>query len=97
MPVGNSVWSACEARGKTRKETVRQCAPRLARRLQEEREAAGMSMYALGRQSGVSREMVSCIEDGDSIFTLFVIVRLAHGMGMTLTEFVGKLEDGGGQ
>ncbi len=35
---------------------------RLPRMLQEEREAAGMSKYALGKTSGVSREMIGCIE-----------------------------------
>ncbi len=67
---------------------------RLPHRLQSEREARGLSKYALGRDSGVSREMIACIEGGRSIPTLFVAARLAHGMGMTLEELIGMLEDG---
>ena len=37
---------------------------RLPRRLQELREAAGMSKYALATKAGVSRDMVGCIEGG---------------------------------
>jgi len=66
---------------------------RLPRRLQSEREARGLSKYALGRDSGVSREMIARIEGGRSVPTLFVAARLAHGMGMTLEELVGMLED----
>ena len=43
---------------------------RLPRRLQELREAAGMSKYALAKKAGVSRDMVGCIEEGESIPTL---------------------------
>ena len=40
---------------------------RLPRRLQELREAAGLSRYALAKKAGVSRDMVGCIEGGESI------------------------------
>ena len=66
---------------------------RLPRRLQELREAAGLSKYALAKKSGVSRDMVGCIEEGESIPTLHVSARLAYGVDLTLTEFVGPLED----
>lgn len=66
---------------------------RLPRRLQERREAAGLSRYALGRKTGVSRDMIGCIEAGKSIPTLHVVARLAHGMDISLMEFVGQLED----
>ena len=66
---------------------------RLPRRLQELREAAGMSKYALAKKAGVSRDMVGCIEEGESIPTLHVSARLAYGVDLTLTEFVGPLED----
>ena len=69
---------------------------RLPRTLQEEREAVGLSRYALEKKCGVSREMIGCIESGDSIPTLHLGARLAHGMGMTLASFIGKLEDGAG-
>ena len=66
---------------------------RLPRRLQELREGCGMSMYALAKKAGVSRDMVGCIEQGESIPTLHVAARLAHGVEKTLTEFVEPMED----
>ena len=51
---------------------------------------------ALEKKCGVSRERIACIESGDSIPTFHLGARLAHGMGMTLAAFVGKLEDGAG-
>ena len=41
----------------------------LPRQLQEERENAGMSRYALAKKAGVSREMIGCIEEAESIPT----------------------------
>ena len=67
---------------------------RLPRRLQELREACGMSMYALWLKCGVSRDMISRVEGGESIPTLHVAARLAHGVEVTLTEFVEPMEDG---
>ena len=52
-----------------------------------------MSKYALAKKAGVSRDMVGCIEEGESIPTLHVSARLAYGVDLTLTEFVGPLED----
>ncbi len=66
---------------------------RLPRRLQELREAARLSMYALWMKCGVSRDMISRIEAGESIPTLHVAARLAHGVEKTLTEFVEPMED----
>ena len=40
---------------------------KLPRRLQEERENAGLSRYALEKRTGVSRDMIGDIEHGDSI------------------------------
>jgi len=45
---------------------------RLPRRLQGLREAAGLSMYALWMKCGVSRDMISRVEGGESIPTLHV-------------------------
>ncbi len=67
---------------------------RLPRRLQETREAARLSMYGLEKKSGVSREMISCIESGEAMATLFLMARLSFGVGKTLTEFIGVMEDG---
>ena len=52
-----------------------------------------MSKYALAKKAGVSRDMVGCIEGGESIPTLHVSARLAHGVEVTLTEFIGPLEN----
>ncbi len=65
---------------------------RLPRRLQELREACGLSMYALWMKCGVSRDTISRIEGGESIPTLHVAARLAHGVEKTLTEFVEPME-----
>jgi len=48
---------------------------RLPRRLQELREACGLSMYALWMKCGVSRDMISRIEGGESIPTLHVLAQ----------------------
>ena len=66
---------------------------RLPRRLQELREACGLSMYGLWLKCGVSRDMISRIEGGESIPTLHVAARLAHGVEKTLTEFVEPMDD----
>ena len=58
---------------------------RLPRRLQELREACGLSMYALWMKCGVSRDMISRIEGGESIPTLHVAARRGtsrHGWRM---------------
>jgi DNA-binding XRE family transcriptional regulator len=49
---------------------------RLPRRLQELREACGLSMYALWMKCGVSRDMINRIEGGESISKLHAAVRL---------------------
>ena len=46
---------------------------RLPRRLQELREACGLSMYALWMKCGVSRDMISRIEGGDTIPGVYVL------------------------
>ena len=57
---------------------------RLPRRLQELREAARLSMYALWRKCGLSRDTISRIEAGDTIPGVHVLARLAWGLGVTL-------------
>ncbi len=54
---------------------------RLPRRLQEVREAAGMSRSALEKKCIASREMIGCIGSGVSIPTLHRGAWLEHGMG----------------
>ena len=57
---------------------------RLPWRLQELREAARLSMYALWRKCGLSRDTISRIEAGDTIPGVHVLARLAWGLGVTL-------------
>ena len=52
---------------------------RLPRRLQELREAARLSKYALWQKTGVSRDMIGCIEAGESIPTLHVLCHQLEG------------------
>jgi len=66
---------------------------RLPHRLRELRLALGLTAYALASIAGVSRDMIGDIEHGDSIPTLFLVSKLAHGLGLTLHQFLGPLED----
>jgi DNA-binding XRE family transcriptional regulator len=66
---------------------------RLPRRLQELRERCGLSKYGLARESGVSREYIGKIERGKANPTLPVTAQISHGLGMTLEQFTGELED----
>ena len=66
---------------------------RLPRRLQELRERCGLSKYGLARESGVSREYLGKIERGKANPTLPVTAQISHGLGMTLEQFTGELED----
>jgi ribosome-binding protein aMBF1 (putative translation factor) len=52
---------------------------RLPRRLQELRQARGLTMHTLEKKSGVSREMIRCIEDGATIPSFHADAKLAHG------------------
>ncbi len=52
-------------------------------------------MYALEQRSGVSREMIALIECGDSCPTLFVVRRLAFGLGVSVEELLAGLDDSG--
>ena len=67
---------------------------RLPRRMQELREACGLSMYALWRRCGVSRNTISYIEAGERMPGVAVLAQLAKGMGVTLEGFFSGMEDG---
>ena len=54
---------------------------RLPRRLQELREAAGMSKYALEQASGISREMIGRTERGKAIPSIIVVAQMSFGAG----------------
>jgi DNA-binding XRE family transcriptional regulator len=66
---------------------------RLPRRLQELRERCGVCKYGLVRESGVSRQYLGKIERGKANPTLPVTAQISHGLGMTLEQFSGELED----
>ena len=66
---------------------------RLPRALRDLRETAKLSVYALEKKSGVSREMMRCIEEGAAIPTFHVGAKLAHGVGLRLAALVENLED----
>ncbi|MEQ1748017.1 MAG: helix-turn-helix transcriptional regulator [Prosthecobacter sp.] len=66
---------------------------RLPRRLQELREAAHLSMYALWQKCGVSRDTISRIEAGETIPGVHVLARLAWGVEKTITDFFSGIED----
>jgi transcriptional regulator with XRE-family HTH domain len=67
---------------------------RLPRRLQELREAAGLSKYGLAGTSGISREYIGRVERGDANPALIVMAQMSYGIGLTLKQFVERLEDG---
>jgi transcriptional regulator with XRE-family HTH domain len=69
---------------------------RLPRTLQEKREAAGLSKYALEQRSGITREMIGRVELGKANPSLCLTAQLTHAMGLTLTEFLRKLDSDGG-
>ncbi|MBK8094497.1 MAG: helix-turn-helix transcriptional regulator [Verrucomicrobiaceae bacterium] len=67
---------------------------RLPRCVQECRECAHLSRYGLQKCCGVSRDTIGDIENGETVPTLFWAARMVYGMGLTLTEFVERLEAG---
>ncbi|MBI3878566.1 MAG: hypothetical protein HY301_00680 [Verrucomicrobia bacterium] len=66
---------------------------RLPRAFQAALEAVPVTKYGLEQKCGVSREMMKCVESGESVPTFHVGARLAHGLGMKLWQFVRNLED----
>lgn len=69
----------------------------LAEALQVARQARGLSVSALAERSGVSRAMIAKIERREAQPTAVLLARLAGALGMTLSEFVTRAEDGGGR
>jgi transcriptional regulator with XRE-family HTH domain len=57
---------------------------RIARRIRELRDGAGLSLEALAERSGVSRSNISLIESGRSSPTAVVLDKLTAGLGTTL-------------
>jgi transcriptional regulator with XRE-family HTH domain len=57
---------------------------RIARRVRDLRDAAGLSLEALAERSGVSRSNISLIESGKSSPTAVVLDKLTAALGTTL-------------
>ena len=66
---------------------------RLPRRLQEIREAARVSRYGLEKRTAVSRDTIGDFESGRTMPGLHVAARLAHGLNLTLWQFLQKIEE----
>ncbi|MHA6622731.1 helix-turn-helix domain-containing protein [Pseudonocardia sp. DLS-67] len=69
----------------------------LAEALLAARQARGLSVNALAERSGVSRAMIAKVERRAAQPTAVLLARLAAGLGMTLSEFVTRAEDGAGR
>lgn len=63
----------------------------LARRVQEMREARAWSMYALARESGVSREMIAHIESQESVPSVHTLAKLAFAFGVEVEVLLAGL------
>jgi transcriptional regulator with XRE-family HTH domain len=59
---------------------------RIAERVRELRARRGLSLEALATKSGVSRSMISLIEQGESSPTAVVLEKLAAGLGVMLAS-----------
>jgi transcriptional regulator with XRE-family HTH domain len=59
---------------------------RIARRVRELRDAAGLSLEALAERSGVSRSNISLIERAESSASAVVLDKLATALGVTLAS-----------
>ena len=66
----------------------------LALALKELRRSRGLSAAALSELSGVSRTMVSRIENGDVQPTASLLGRLSAAFGITLSELIARAEQG---
>ncbi|USY23066.1 XRE family transcriptional regulator [Nocardiopsis exhalans] len=71
-----------------------QLGPALAVTLQALRRDRGLSGTALAELSGVSRAMISRIENGDAQPTASLLGRLSGALGITLSELIAQAEQG---
>ena len=65
----------------------------LGQRIKALRVRFGLTLAQLSQQSGVSRAMLSTIERGEKSPTLPIIVRIAGGFGMSLSNLIGAEPD----
>ena len=68
------------------KEATSELNGRIARRVRALRAERGLSLDALGSQSGVSRSMISLVERGETSPTAVVLDKLAAALGVTLAS-----------
>jgi transcriptional regulator with XRE-family HTH domain len=66
---------------------------RIPRVLQAAREAMPVTKYTLAKRSGITREMIGRIEAGKAVPGPCVLAQICHTLGLTLSEFVRRLED----
>lgn len=59
------------------------------------RRAAGLTQEQLGLESGVQRNFISLIENGQNQPTIGTIVKLARALGMKASELVAEAENTG--
>lgn len=62
-------------------------------RLKQLRTDAGLTLDALSKSAGVSRAMLSKVERGEKSPTLTVFVRIATGLGVSLSKLMGAASD----
>jgi len=60
--------------------------PRLASRLKEARQAAGLTQAELAEKAGVSRKTVNTVENGVFIPSTILALSLARALGVTVEE-----------
>jgi transcriptional regulator with XRE-family HTH domain len=75
--------------------TISQDSLALGRRIKALREAMGLSLRDLAERSGVSAQMLSQVERGETSPTVAVAARIAEGLDLTLSRLF-RLDEGGG-
>lgn len=58
--------------------------------MRQRRTALGKSTIALGRETGVTGQMITMIEMGHRRPSLVLAMKLAEALGCTLSELVGQ-------
>lgn len=70
-------------------ERIRAGLPRL---LQSLREAVPVSKYGLQQRCGISRQMITQIETGESIPTVYVLAKICPALGLRLGDLMRQLD-----
>lgn len=65
----------------------------LGQRIRALRLQQGLTLEQLAQRSGVSRAMLSTVERGEKSPTLPIVVRIATGLGVTMTRLLGAEPD----